>query len=491
MITRRKNTKTETQAQQGPRSHLILGRQQIQSIVSASSYSRTAFLSLVFLPLVIVLTLTFMEFQQQMTSLIPATAAKKQNTTNTNTEQRLVDLHDELNTIIQNRTSPDEIRHANTKNSLLVQHVARTSELNNDKNSMSVLSYTSNNNNNNDTSSSSVSSSSSSTMTRALDCLRQTRPVPHDLPYPEDAYKHFQEIHQRLSQWTQQTNHKPHRAAGYQGPWIENHWITHFQHKLLEHSSHNKNNKKKKKNNTTTLSEIFGPYIPIFIPWTDIWVRNRHNYPKALVRTLLEEDFFRDDVMYITVNQNDAGFPGRCSELENLQRNKLFTILSAGGYGHVPIPLLKQPEPLLAHKPSPSARPHLLSYVGSQKNAPHNMRQKMIAQGHHYYYGEQWRDEMVQSKFQLCPRGFGRTSYHVQVCESVDGVFVLWLLLLLLFCVYFQQCLSRRAFHAMDNFTFVLFSQLPLLLSLSLSLSLSFSLSSFVCLLDGCGDEIK
>ena len=66
------------------------------------------------------------------------------------------------------------------------------------------------------------------------------------------------------------------------------------------------------------------------------------------------------------------------------------------------------------------------------------MRQQMMAQGHHYYYGEQWRDAMAQSKFQLCPHGFGRTSYHVQVCESVDGVFVLWwwwllLLLLLLF----------------------------------------------------------
>ena len=41
----------------------------------------------------------------------------------------------------------------------------------------------------------------------------------------------------------------------------------------------------------------------------------------------------------------------------------------------------------------------------------------------------------------------------------------------------------------MDNFTFVLFSQLPLLLSLSLSLS--FFLSSFVFLRDGCGGRNK
>mmetsp|Transcript_11713 Transcript_11713/g.27172 ORF Transcript_11713/g.27172 Transcript_11713/m.27172 type:complete len:163 (+) Transcript_11713:672-1160(+) len=39
---------------------------------------------------------------------------------------------------------------------------------------------------------------------------------------------------------------------------------------------------------------------------------------------------------------------------------------------------------------------------------------KMIAQDNHYYYrGQNWRDVMTESKFSLCPRGFGRTSYHV------------------------------------------------------------------------------
>jgi len=366
------------------------------------SYSRTAFLSLI-LPFVL-LALTFVEFHKQLTSLIP-TAAKNNNdynnNNNNNNELRLVELNDEWNT--SNHTSLDVIRHDTTKNSLVVQLAERTSQLSNENTSTSVLSS-----NNNDTSSSSLSSSSSA-MTRALDCLRHTKPVPHDLPYPEDAYAHFQEIHQRLEPWTQKTGHKPHRAAGYHGPWIENHWITHFQHTLLEHSSHTNNNN----NNNTKLSEIFGPYIPIFIPWTDIWVRNRFKYPKALVQALMTEDFLRDDVLYITVNQNADGFVGRCKEFLDLQNNKLLTVFSAGGYGHVPIPLLKQPEPILS-KPSPGERKHLLSYVGKPKNAPHKMRQKMMAQGHHYYYGDQWREEMAHSKFQLCPRGFGRTSYHVQ-----------------------------------------------------------------------------
>ena len=34
-------------------------------------------------------------------------------------------------------------------------------------------------------------------------------------------------------------------------------------------------------------------------------------------------------------------------------------------------------------------------------------------EGEHYYKGKHWQRIMRDSKFQLCPRGFGRTSYHV------------------------------------------------------------------------------
>ena len=38
----------------------------------------------------------------------------------------------------------------------------------------------------------------------------------------------------------------------------------------------------------------------------------------------------------------------------------------------------------------------------------------MVAQKNHYYsYGEDWRQVMAESKFSLCPRGYGRTSYHI------------------------------------------------------------------------------
>ena len=235
-------------------------------------------------------------------------------------------------------------------------------------------------------------------MTEALACLRQTRADIPDLTYPEDALQHFNDIHDRLGRWVQQPNHKPHRAVGYRGPWIENRWISHFQQEL-------------ESKNYSDISDVFGPYIPIFIPWTDIWVKNRHTYPKDLVSAM--KDLLRENVLYITINQNADGFVGRCTEFNDLQSKFSITVLSAGGYGHVPIPLLKQPEKTLQKIPL-DERKHLISYVGKNTNAPNHMREEMIAQNNHfYYYGKKWRNVMAQSKFSLCPRGYGRTSYHV------------------------------------------------------------------------------
>jgi len=234
----------------------------------------------------------------------------------------------------------------------------------------------------------------------ALECLRYTKPELPDLSYPDDAFEHFHHVHHHLARWVQHSNHKPHRAAGYTGPWIENYWISHFQQELEA--------------NNYSLSDVFGPYVPLLIPWTDIWVKNKFEYPEDLVSAM--KDLLREDVMYITVNQNDDGFVGRSTVFNDIQNTYHITVLSAGGYGHVPIPLLKQPEATPTKTPL-NKRKHLVSYVGSRNHAPNNMRENMIAHidqaGHYYYKGPQWREVMAQSKFSLCPRGYGRTSYHV------------------------------------------------------------------------------
>ena len=119
-------------------------------------------------------------------------------------------------------------------------------------------------------------------------------------------------------------------------------------------------------------------------------------------------------------------------------------VLSAGGYGHVPVPLLKQFEPLVGAKSMPT-RSLLVSYVGSLGNAPTDLRRRMNATvashaanlefGYEAAHGlssnwanwptfvqvaaarllgkTDWRCVMADTRVSLCPRGYGRSSYHL------------------------------------------------------------------------------
>ena len=236
-----------------------------------------------------------------------------------------------------------------------------------------------------------------SALDNALKCLRLTKTDLPNLKYPKDALSHFEEIHHRLDKWALHSNYAPSSYSGYDGPWIENHWITHFEQSLNESGN--------------AMQSVFGPYIPIFVAWTTgIWVHGSR-YPIELAKAL--NDSLREDVLYITVVQNDQGFPVRNKAFADIQDRYALTVLSSGGYGHVPIPLFKQPEAIIKPKIPMSERKHLVSYQGSKGNAPENMRQRMLDQGYFYYFGDDWRGVMRQSKFQLCPRGYGRTSFHV------------------------------------------------------------------------------
>ena len=251
-------------------------------------------------------------------------------------------------------------------------------------------------------------------LTSALSCLHLTTPS-LTLEYPSDAQAHFHEIRMALAPWAQHEKHVMHEAAGYQGPWIENHWISHFEKLYDDRAARGE----------ACLSDLFGPFIPIFVPWVDLWVTNRFKYPTGLVETL--RSMLRPNVPYITVSQNDDGLPGRHRDLTMDQIPNVL-VLSAGGYGHVPIPLLKQQEDLKNEK-DPQNRSIFLSYVGSLGNAPKQMRSKINASlaellpkspfQYRYYYGVDWRKVMADSRFSLAPRGFGRTSYHVvEVLQS-------------------------------------------------------------------------
>jgi hypothetical protein len=246
------------------------------------------------------------------------------------------------------------------------------------------------------------------------------------LVYPIDADVHYNEIRMALAQYAQHSNHKMHIAKQYTGPWIENVYINYFE-SLYDND-----------NNQLCLHDVFGPFIPIFIPWVDHLVvaasdpqqgrRRRHQYPGGLVRTL--QEVLRPNVPYITISQNDEGIVGKY-EFNSTTTIPNLLVLSAGGYGHVPIPLLKQEEPFISDRIPMTDRKYDVSYVGSLKNAPRGMRRKMheillrynattsTENDHHrsfryeYYYGPDWRSVVQDSKFSLVPRGYGRSAYHL------------------------------------------------------------------------------
>lgn len=110
-----------------------------------------------------------------------------------------------------------------------------------------------------------------------------------------------------------QANHTPNVGAGFSGPWIENWWITTFSANYTALISRD-----------TPLSATFGAYVPLFLPWVDLWVKsgvirvegNRkvnlgaaYSYPPGFVDALLS--VLRPEVPYVTVSQNDEGITGK------------------------------------------------------------------------------------------------------------------------------------------------------------------------------------
>jgi hypothetical protein len=252
----------------------------------------------------------------------------------------------------------------------------------------------------------------------AYDCLQFTTPtMQHELIYPDDADEHYNTIRIALSEWVQHSDHTIHIAKRYRGPWIENQFIHHFESLYDDESLRVTTNSEVP---VKCLSHYFGPFIPIFIPWVDHLVQNHHQYPIGLIETL--RSVLRPNVPYITVSQNDEGLVGK-NEFNMLSIPNLL-VLSAGGYGHVPIPLIKQEEPLI-HDTIPIPKRKIdISYVGSLKNAPYAMRRKMHETfkqhyntkptlNYQYYYGMEWRTVVSHSKLSLVPRGYGRSAYHL------------------------------------------------------------------------------
>jgi len=248
-------------------------------------------------------------------------------------------------------------------------------------------------------------------MNPALECLHRTTPD-LQLTYPSDAEAHFKEIQAALAPFTRLWQDVANCYVGYCGPMIEGSWISHFNETWTAAGTDAK------------LSTVFGPYVPIFIRWQKITPKK-----KAEVWTVLQK-VLRKDVAYITVSQDDLG-PSKSAD--SFKRFPNLMVLSGGGYGHVPVPLLiKQLEEI---EVPVSGRKFWMSFLGTLQGAKtHPTRNKMIGAlapladaTHEVKFGDPhksgssgsvtqdlpWQDVMAYSQFVLCPRGYGRTSFHL------------------------------------------------------------------------------
>ena len=263
---------------------------------------------------------------------------------------------------------------------------------------------------------------------RTLACVEDSpfvanapHPLPtKPLPIPE-LERHYRDVLRATTRL--RTNITMHSYAGYSGPWIENHWIQSFccDRPLRD----------------------FGYVVPLFVQWVDLWVESATRtslqtlgvlkgdavdratratrrrlgnavYAKRIRTELLP--LLRPDVLYVTVSHYDGGIYTLGGELPpTLMTNIL--VLSGGGFGHVPIPLLTRELPLTPPTPSPELE-RGVSFTGKMR-PPDDARTKVVSGLRacgvpvDVYYGPAWRAVMRSTLVNLTPRGNGRTSFHL------------------------------------------------------------------------------
>jgi hypothetical protein len=205
---------------------------------------------------------------------------------------------------------------------------------------------------------------------------------------------------------------------GYNGPWIENLWIKEFINIPFSN---------------------FSGLVPLFVQWTDIhalsFMGNQRKRFADLRQVLHKKmmSILRDDVIYVTVSQDDEG-------LSNKQRTGLFhfkpniLVFSAGGFGHIPIPLikgtldyvpiryseLKHTVGFNGNKREKTSREALLNEIVAKfkKNGVSYSDNKIVGRNGQV----DWKGHIAQSPYNLAPRGFGRTSYRLSEIIQIGRI---------------------------------------------------------------------
>jgi len=176
-----------------------------------------------------------------------------------------------------------------------------------------------------------------------------------------------------------------------------------------------------KKNKVRKKSEFI--YIPLY--WTNIYaIRNCYLKPQDDIQEFL--DGLEHSHKYFTVVQNDDGIH------ESVPDNVL--IFSAGGNGHIPVPLTCDRHKIKNNK----KRDIKVSFVGAihysdsyESNLTRFYMQKELSKYNDFVIMEHrlrnfdialFEDLTSRSVFTLCPRGYGRTSFRLYEAMNMGSI---------------------------------------------------------------------
>jgi hypothetical protein len=193
--------------------------------------------------------------------------------------------------------------------------------------------------------------------------------------------------------------------GAYRGPWIENEWISRFCC-------------------SRPLADFGGVLVPLFVQWYDLQMSNSSetgyawDYPAELLTTL--RNVLRRDVLYVTVSMDDCGVDG-CFTLNGWDVGALRNVfvLSAGGFGHIPVPLLKR-EYALQKLPAAADAVYTTTFVGTISGRPAREAVLQVLQQEvgnqtsdaaDIYHGKEWVSHLLSARSALVPRGMGRSAY--------------------------------------------------------------------------------